>query len=53
LIERSNDPVTVGIDPPSIIEVESVGVSISDGVEPVAGLVFAETRAFKEFIDET
>ena len=30
-----------------------MGVSISDRVEPVAGLVFAETRAFKEFIDET
>ena len=52
VVEGVDDPVAVGIELAVVVEVEAVGVAVADGVEPVAGHVFAVAGGGEEAVDE-
>ena len=51
VIEGADDPVAVGENAAPVVEVESVGVAVADGVEPVTGLMFAIGGRGEEGVD--
>ncbi len=46
-------PVAVGIDPPLVVQVKPMSISIADGIQPIPGLVLAVARVGKKRVHQT
>ena len=52
-IHRLDHPVPVGKDGSLVIQVESMGIAVAYGIQPVTCLVLTEARAGHEFVDQS
>ena len=52
LVQGTHNPVAIRVDAASIVQMQTVRVSVPDCVKPVSGLVFSITRACKQLVDE-
>ena len=46
-VQREDHPVTIRVDAASIVEMQPVRVSVTNGVQPVPGLMFSVPWAFQ------
>ena len=50
VVEGAHHPIAVRINAPPIVQMKTMGVTITDGIEPKPRLVLAISRVFQELI---
>ena len=52
LVHGMHDPIAIRINPAAIVQMQPVRIAVTNRVEPIAGLMLAESRAGHELVDQ-